>query len=127
VLAVLAPAVGPNPTTEEVERVALRYRAESTWEAFATGHPTLIGFIGIERLRAGEIRLRHIAVDRDHRRQGAGSAMIAEVAEAHDAHIVTAETWSGATGFYKRLGFTVTAIGRNSAGDERFWCRRETA
>lgn len=80
---------------------------------------------GAERLDAGTIGIRSIAVDSKWRHRGLGRELIDALAERLDAKQVVAETDDDAVGFYRRCGFVVEDAPPRF-GRARYWCVRES-
>ncbi len=87
----------------------------------------LIGFIGLRLEPEHRAVIRHIAVRRDHRRQGIGKQIITQVCDTYRLGVVFAETDHDAVDFYRKVGFVVESLGEKYPGIERFSCKLERA
>lgn len=121
VRALLALAVGPG--LGRVQAVCEQYESDPTWQirgAYRDGR--LVGCLGIELLGQDSSRIRHVAVDRLHRREGIGRTMIESISRRQQFSQLIAETDAEAVDFYRALGFTIRAAGTINPAVERFQC-----
>ena len=85
----------------------------------------LAGFVGFRLQPPDGAVIRHIAVRRDHRRQGIGRQMIFQVCSTYSLGLIYAETDHDAVDFYRKVGFAVESLGEKYPGIERFACKLE--
>ncbi len=122
--ALLALSIGA-PIAATVARLWNRYQTEPTWRIVgyeASGR--LLGALGLELIAPAAATIRHLAVVPEERGRGIGRQLLAAVARRYALRTPTAETDRDAVGFYRRCGFTITSLGEQYPGVERFRCRR---
>ncbi|WP_237690670.1 GNAT family N-acetyltransferase [Paenibacillus caui] len=81
-----------------------------------------IGLIGFEMNAAGTLIIRHISVYPEFRNQGFGRGLILEALMEQSPDTIAAEVDEEAADFYRNIGFTVTSVGPDHSGNERFKC-----
>ena len=81
----------------------------------------IVGCIGVE-LNGHLCMIKHIAVSKESRGKGIGSAMIQFILGKPAIREVIAETDAEAVQFYRKFGFCITSLGEKYPGVERFHC-----
>ncbi|MBD2843597.1 GNAT family N-acetyltransferase [Paenibacillus sp. IB182496] len=109
----------------QVEREISAYLASDARTMYgAYRQHRLVGIMGVERLPGGAVRLAHLAVRADQRRQGLGTAMIDAYSRISSSPDLIAETDREAVGFYWATGFAIVSLGEKYPGVERLkWYR----
>jgi GNAT superfamily N-acetyltransferase len=116
---ILAAAVG-DPTSEKMARVAAAYRDEpGRGLVEVTVEGVQVAAAGYRQDQEG-VEITHIAVAPGRQNSGYGRALINAISRAHPGLPIHAETHSGATGFYLRLGFAVEALPPKAGWAPRF-------
>jgi N-acetylglutamate synthase-like GNAT family acetyltransferase len=110
-------------SAEALEEACAHYRtAEWLLLGWQEGSQ-VIACAGAERLGAGTIGIRSIAVDPSWRGRDLGHALLDALADRLGAARVVAETDDDAVGFYRRCGFSVDDA-PPKFGRARYWCTR---
>lgn len=116
----LSYAVFPDP--EKLEETLDEYRSNDDLELLALeGDGELIGIIGIE-MHYKIIEIKHIAVQPHYRGLGYGRGLILELIALIDPEEIFAETDEEGVEFYRSIGFTISSLGEEFPGVERFKC-----
>lgn len=116
----LAYAVFPEP--ESLDEAVKAYRMPKGLELYGYEEEgELIGIIGVG-MSDGEMTIKHIAVDPEHRGMDYGRGLIIELMLLKKPETVIAETDEEAVGFYRSIGFQIYSLGEEYPGTERFRC-----
>jgi CubicO group peptidase (beta-lactamase class C family) len=118
----------------EVADIADRYRhpdpqllglvVESSWESQDAAAGTPVACLGLEpRDDRTEATITSLAVVPGWRRQGFARALIFGACEHLGLRAVETQTDADAVGFYRAIGFSVSSLGEQYRGIERFRCR----
>ena len=115
-----------NLTPEKLDEIREWYAAapEREIDVLFLGEQ-LIGLLGTERLCNRTLIIRHIAVATDLQGNGYGRRIIEELSHRCPDHALLATTDLDAVEFYRRCGFKIRALGKNTYGRDRFECRHE--
>lgn len=108
-------------------------RLRAQLDQYFTGNANLAGAFNGEHLvgilgflvEDSVVVLKHIATEPSSRKLQVGRLLVEWLATRHPDFTITAETDTDSVGFYRRLGFTVTALGDKYPGVHRFAVRRE--
>ncbi len=112
-------------TTSDVARAVDGYLTKKERFLYAVEKcDSLVGCIGIEKV-AQKIEILHLAVDEKYRGIGIGRDMIDHIIHKHHPISIQAETDKEAVLFYKSCGFSITSLGENYPGVERFICKKD--
>ncbi|KQR08817.1 GNAT family N-acetyltransferase [Deinococcus sp. Leaf326] len=108
--ALLARAMFPNP--ERVQQELTAYRSGAGGQVFAWEIGGVVVSAAGVHLEAGGpgAELRHIGTAPAHTGRGYGRALVYAAAKALAVRSIWAQTDDGAVGFYRRLGFVVSAV-----------------
>ncbi|MCA6286142.1 GNAT family N-acetyltransferase [Phenylobacterium sp.] len=119
----LAASVG-DPTIEKMAQVRATYQNEpGRGLVEATVGGVQVAAAGFRQDHEG-VEITHIAVAPERRNSGYGRALIEAISRAYPGLPIHAETHSGATGFYLKLGFAVEALPPKAGWAPRFRCLR---
>ncbi len=106
----------------KAEQIIESYVAHVEWHLDgAWVDQDLVGAIGIQPGEGTSGEIRHIAVLREHRRQGVGTELVRHVFAQYGLTQLHAETDRNGIGFYQKRGFSVRSLGEYP-GTERVWC-----
>lgn len=111
------------PDAERINRAIDTYMDEQSKTLYGFFHNNeLVGLIGVSGASDHAAILNHIAVKKEHRRNGLGTYMIKAFLQGSNVTTIEAETDKDAVAFYKKIGFEITSLGEKYPGVERFRC-----
>lgn len=120
VIEILRPAVGSGSSPELSAHTRRVAEAATTVTGHHEGRLVTAVCIDVDGTRG---RVTAIGVARGDRGRGWGRSLIAALPALLGIDGLSAETDADAVGFYRAVGFTVTALGEQYPGVERFACR----
>ena len=123
-IAAAATAIYPDDPDRSVQRareVAAEYAVSEDLDIGGVVNAgQVLGIIGVERVAAGEVVVRDLAVATKIRRQGAGRALLDFIRDQLRPDLLWGYTWADAVEFYKRCGFSVREDGSLPSGQPRY-------
>lgn len=116
-----------NPTKERLKIRAERYMSNFHTSIYALKKDDMyIGIVVLDISNSKQIEILDFAVKKDLQKKGTGRKLINFCVGAFKSDSIIAETDDDAVGFYRKIGFSVKALGdKYDAGINRYLCTLE--